>query len=78
MGEDVIKQRLIKVADEVNARLDKLGYRCHRLKIDMTAWGEKVTIQAFNDDEQVDLIFQITEGITSTCKPSDYCEDIRF
>lgn len=78
MSEDIIKQRLNRVSDEINTRLDKHGYRCHRLKIDMTAWGEKVTVHAFNDEEQIDFTFQISEGINSPCKPSDYCEEINF
>lgn len=43
MDEDTIKQRLIKVAEEINSKLDTHGYRCYRVKIDKTPFGEKVT-----------------------------------
>jgi hypothetical protein len=73
---DAIKQRLIKIGDVINERLDKQNLRCHGVKIVMTEWNDRVTLDAFDNEERVTIEFVVDAGIVPAVKPSEYLEEI--
>ena len=77
MANDIIKTRLIEIADTINEKLDTHNYKCQSINISMNVWGAKVTIGVFNEHELMNISFSV-DCIHCDDKPSptSYCEEI--
>ncbi len=76
MSNDAIKQRLIKIADEINLKLDKYNCRCHQVKISMSEWNDRVELDVFTENDRQTIIFDISEKTNNHVKPPEYLEEI--
>lgn len=77
MVNNAITQRLTKIGELINARLDAHNYKCQGITIKMSQWGDTIELQVFNDHEECTIKFNITEGYTVN-NHVDNCEEITF
>lgn len=77
MPNTAITQRLNKIATIINQRLDDHNYKCERVRINMTQWGDAIELDVFNDNEECTIKFNITEGYTIN-NHVDRCEEISY